>query len=145
MGARVICLVLAFLLIGCGREFEEYDLDTTSFDHRTIDLIESVTGIDIPNGARGIRFRYIPPIDPIYFAKIQIPAKARKDLESQLQNFGNDQNFPEDYANERYEWWPTRFGKSLIERKAGFGSYFVEVYLIEENDHLILYLKYFVV
>jgi hypothetical protein len=69
-----ILLLLGIALIGCGRDFKEYELDESSFGADTMKLIEDASGIDIPDDAKGLRFHYIPPIDPIYFAEIEIPA-----------------------------------------------------------------------
>jgi len=141
-GMRAAIFLLTLFLIGCGKGFKEYDLDQTSFGADTMKLIEDASGIKIPGGAKGLRFHYIPPIDPIYFAKIEIPDADRKTLEAQIERFKDGKEFPDNFANDRCDWWPSSFTNAVISRKAVLDYYYLELYLMKEDGRLILYLKY---
>ena len=47
-------------------------------------MIEKESGIDLPDGAKGLKFHYIPPVDPIVFAKIEIPTEAVNLMEQRI-------------------------------------------------------------
>lgn len=87
----------------------------------------------------------MPPIDPIVFAKIGIPAEEGKLVEASIGQLKDMPNFGEDFANDRCPWWPSKIENPIISKKAFNGDYYIEAYLIQENDGLILYLKYFTV
>ncbi|MCW1915782.1 hypothetical protein OJ996_19505 [Luteolibacter sp. GHJ8] len=105
-------------------------------------LIEDAAKIDIPEGAEGLRFRYIPPVDPIYFAKIEIPEASQKDLEAEIGRLQASEDFSDDLANDRCAWWPKHFENTLVSRKAIGKSSYLDARLVREDGRLILYLKY---
>ncbi|WP_035604831.1 hypothetical protein [Haloferula sp. BvORR071] len=140
--AGLLGLLFVLLLVGCGRNATEYDLDEKSFDADSSKLIEDATGFDVPAGARGLRFHYVPPIDPIYFAKYEIPAADQKAVEAEIAKLMPEKDFPDGMANNRCTWWPKSFAGALISKKSGSDRHNTEVHLIREEGRLVLYLKY---
>lgn len=142
-GVRAKVVLLSLGLLGCGRGLREHDLDQDSFGADTIKLIEDASGIKMPPGAKGLRFHYIPPIDPIYFAKIGLPDTARETIEAQMDRMHSSGTFPDNFANDRCNWWPAGFTNTLKSAKSASGNSCLELYLMKEDGQLILYLKYF--
>ena len=72
-------LVVCSAVVGCdgNRDLTEYNLDENSFDAEAMVKIEQESGLDLPDDAKGLAFCHIPPIDPIVFAKIEIPARGK--------------------------------------------------------------------
>lgn len=134
----IVCLVF----FGCSRDFTEYELDESSFGTDTIARIEKESGVDLPSGVKGLKFHYIPPIDPIVFAKIKIPAEAGKLMKTRIAALTN-KPFPKNFANDRCKWWPSSTENAIISRTAFNNGYYIEAHLIQEKEQLILYLKYY--
>lgn len=144
---KIIC-ILAILgtVVGCRghRDHTEYGLDEESFDSEAMAKIEKESGIDLPDDAKGLAFHHVPPIDPIVFAKIQIPAAAQDSIAKQVESltFGGI-HFPTDFANDRCDWWPAAPENVLLSKQAFNNGYYVELYLVETEGRLVLYIKYF--
>jgi hypothetical protein len=130
----------------CGRDFTEYELDEGSFGVDTIAQIEKESGIDFPAGVEGLKYHYKPPIDPIIFAKIKIPAEAKGLMEKQIGALTfSGTSFPKDFANDRCKWWPSTPENVVVSKQAFNNGYYIEVFLVQEKDLLILYIKYFTI
>lgn len=141
-------LAICLVVLGCGwhRDLTEYSLDEDSFDAEAMAKIEQESGIDLPDGAKGLAFRHIPPIDPIVFAKIKIPADAQASLAKQIGALTfRGTHFPKDFANDRCEWWPAGSESVVLSKQAFNNGYYVELYLVKEKDAIILYIKYFTI
>lgn len=142
-------VILSLVVLGCSRhrDLTEYTLDREAFDTVAMAKIEQETGFKLPDGTRGLVFHHIPPIDPIVFAKIQIPSSSEDVVAKQIEKFPayNRSLFPENFANDRCEWWPiTPF--SFVQSKQTFNNgYYIEIYLIKEQNDLVLYIKYFTI
>ena len=107
--------------------------------------IQKESGINLPTGCKGLRFHHKPPIDPIVFAKLQVPAEAAKLMEQRLTVLTNTiTNFPENFANDICRWWPTNVQNVIVSKKV-YQGYYIEAYLVREQEQLILYLKYFTI
>jgi len=152
MGNLVYPLVISLALLGCRdlKYTREFELNQTSFEADTLADIEKDTGIDIPDQAKGLKFHYIPSIDPITFAKIAIPQQEEKTITTQLNTLSGIPDFPKDFANDRCPWWPSSsedtIKNALISRNTHKTTgYYIEAYLVRENGQLILYLKYFTI
>ncbi|MCP3926546.1 MAG: hypothetical protein GY714_28635 [Desulfobacterales bacterium] len=147
MRVYVCILILSLVFGGCSsdsRDLTEYELDEGSFGADTIAKIEKESGIDIVDGAKGLKFYHIPPIDPMIFAKIQIPVEKGEVIEKRLKDL-TVFSFPKSFADDRCNWWPSS-PKNVIFSKYTFNNgYYIEAYLIQEEQQLILYLKYFTI
>jgi hypothetical protein len=145
IGILIICL----LFLGCSenhRDLSEYDLDINSFDSEAMAKIERESGIKIPDGSKGIAFHHIPPVDPIVYAKIEIPADAQELIKNQINKFtysGND--FPKDFANNKCKWWSVKPKNVVLSKQAFNNGYYIELYLVKEESDTVLYIKYFTV
>lgn len=110
--------------------------------------LESFSGIQLPSDAKALEFQYLPPIDPIYFAKLEVPAGTRTSLVAQFEDL-EPYDVPDDFANDQCDWWPTRIDKTVYEKRAvkssAKGSVYIDARLIEEGGKLVLYLKCFTI
>lgn len=141
-------LVICLVVVGCGghRDLTEYRLDEDSFDAEAMAKIEQEAGIDLPDDANGVRFYHIPPIDPIVFAKIEIPDDAQDLIAKQVGALTfSGAHFPKDFANDRCKWWPAAPANVVLSKQAFNNGYYVELYLVKEKEHLVLYIKYFTI
>jgi len=86
----------------------------------------------------------VPPIDPVVFAKIEIPADAQDSIAKQIGALTfSGTHFPKDFANDRCTWWPASPERVILSKQAFNNGYYVELYLVKEEDTIILYIKYF--
>jgi len=141
----VIPTVLVFL--GCGRDAQQYELDSKSFDSRTLQRIQSDTGIALPPGARGLNFYYKPPIDPALIAKIEIPQNSTADLIKTLSAIENDGNIHNmETMGTKVTWWIPKGTKPLVDRQrfTGPGNY-LHVILTEDGEKVVLYIEWWVI
>jgi len=101
------------------------------------------TGFVFPEGSTGLASTYLPPIDPVYFAKIQIPPAG---METFLANFDRIQgcpDFPQDLANDRCSWW--KFSREDVRhvKKGVLEGGFLEVYVVLEHGMFTVFMKKF--
>jgi hypothetical protein len=138
-------LVLTGLVFcGCDRDLRQYELDSKSFDSKTLQRIQSDTGIVLPVGARGLNFYYTPPIDPAYIAKIEIPRSSKDDLIKKLSAIKNDDNLHVfTTLGTKVHWWIPKGTKPVMDRQrqVGTGNY-LHVILTEEDGRVILYIEW---
>jgi len=129
---------------GWHRDLAEYSLDERSFDSEAMVKIEEESGIELPDDAKGLAFHHIPPIDPIWFAKIQLPATSQDSITKQIEALpSSGTQFPKDFANERCGWWPTAMQEVILSKHADNNGSYLDMYLVKEKDDLILYIIYF--
>ena len=146
MRSSAYIIALCLTLLGCSEGLKEYELDEHSFQAETIAEIQTESGILLPAGCKGLKFHYIPPIDPIAFAKVEIPAGAGKVMEQRIASLTSSlAYFPKDFANDRCLWWPSNPTNVVVSKKVLNSDYYIEAYLVREKDQLILYLKYFTI
>ena len=143
----LIPILLAPLLFsGCGRGYRNYELDRTSFDTKTLQMIQSDTGVAIPAGARGLNFYYKPPIDPAYIAKIEIPLISKEDVIKTLSTIRNDENTHiTESLGTKVSWWMPKGAKTLVDRQRFVRSNYLHVILTEEDASVILYIEWWVI
>jgi hypothetical protein len=140
-------LSLLSLLSGCGRDYRTYELDKTNFDAKTLQKIQSDTGIALPVGARGFNFYYKPPIDPAYIAKIEIPPSSKEELIQALSIIKNDENIHvTESLGTKVSWWIPKGTKTLLDRQSfvGAGNY-LRVVLVEEDKTVILFIEWWTI
>lgn len=144
---RYLCIVtMCIAIVGCGshRDLTEYSLNKNSFDSEAMAKIQTESGITFPQGAEGLAFKHIPPVDPIVFAKIQIPGDAQESLSKQIDALKTIE-FPNDFAYDRCAWWPPPPEHIVMSKRATNNGYYIELHLVKENDQLILYIQYFTI
>jgi len=141
----IFVLAICLAIIGCKhRDLTEYSLDANSFDAEAITKIERESGIDLPDGAEGLAFHHIPPIDPIVFAKIRIPATEQDSIFKQIEALTlSGPPFAKDLANDSCRWWPTAPEEVILYKQAYNNGFYMELYLLKEKDDIMLYIHYF--
>lgn len=141
-------LIICFAFVGCSghRDLTEYSLDESTFDAEAMAKIERESGVNIPDGAKGLAFHHIPPVDPMVFAKIEIPAEAQDLFTHQIRKLTfSGAAFPEDFANHRCGWWPATPENVVLSKQAFNNGYYIELHLMKEKDDMVLYIKYFTI
>jgi len=149
MKISLLLILPAFLLFGCGdsnRWWVAHDLDVESFDSETMEYIEETTEIALPDGSKGINFKYSPPIDPFYFSKIEIPQNSKNNVLKEIEKLKEKGgNYPEKFADDDCDWWPPKSENILIHKESSMDGFYLEVYLTETDERLNLYIKYFTI
>lgn len=138
---------MGLLALGCGRDARPYELDAKNFDSKTLNRIQSDTGITFPAGARGLNYLYKPPIDPAYIAKLEIPTAFRADLIRTLSSIENDDQLQVmESMGKNVHWWVPKGAKLLLDRQrlVRAGNY-LRVILTEEGPDLLLYIEWWVI
>ncbi len=122
----------------------EFELDEASFTADTLKKIETELTLAFPPGTKGLRFHYKPPIDPIVFAKIEIPPEAKDSMVKRLTEMKEfPGKFHTDFGNKRCNWWPASVTNEIATKFSTKGGFYIQAYLVQESDKVILYLKYF--
>jgi hypothetical protein len=122
-------------------------LDEVNFDDEVMQVIKEDTALELPTGARGLHFRYHPPIDPSWIAVIEIPPAATTHLIEQIASIENQSFEVSGGIEEKVDWWPpSSDAKVLIERQhiQASGAY-LRVLVTDEGGKTLLYLKHIVV
>ncbi len=68
MKIAIYFFLTALFVNGCNesRWYREFELDEKTFDSEAMQMIRRDTGFNLPEGVRGLNFRYSPPIDPSF-------------------------------------------------------------------------------
>ena len=133
---------LLLLVIGCSKYYRDFELDERSFDHATMQMIQTNTGIDLPPDAHGLNFLYKAPIDPSFVAKIEIPAGSQAALLAQLATITNEDVHVSGAVGNRMKWWTPTQGKVLIDRQRTGGDTYYHAILTDDGGRLFLYLDW---
>lgn len=143
---NVLFFILTFLLlIGCrdSRWFREFELDEKTFNSEAMQMVIRDTGLDLPEGVRGLNFRYSPPIDPAFVARIEIPKEARFHVQKQIEAIKNQDIDLSGGPGKKVAWWPPPQKKMVIDRQLiqADGDYF-RAALTQEDKRIILYVEH---
>ena len=139
MRRQTIVVSLLLLVIGCSKYYQDFELDERSFDHATMQMIQTNTGINLPPDARGLNFFYKAPIDPSFLAKIEIPAGSQAALLAQLATITNEHVQVSSAVGSRIKWWTPTKGKVLIDRQRAGGDTYYHAVLTDDGGRLFLY------
>ena len=142
MKAFLQLFLCVFLLSGCGQSYNDYELDETSFDAKTLKMIQSDSRITLPKGARGLNFYYKAPIDPAYAAKIEITQSSKEDMMRTLSAIKNEEISVSNSLGPRMRWWIPTNAKVLIDRQATVGGNYLRATLTHEGNSVILYIEW---
>jgi hypothetical protein len=141
----LIVLFAALLLSECSdsRWLKEFELDEKSFDAEAMQMIKDDSGLTIPAGAKGLNFRYSPPIDPSFVARIEIPKDSRGKIIAQIEAIPDEKIDISGGPGERVTWWPPVVETVIMDRQCtqADGDYFRAI-LTEENGKTILYVSH---
>ncbi len=107
--------------------------------------IKEESNFKIPLDSIGIAYKYFPPIDPMFFAKIQLTENGKEEFIKNLDEINYYKDFPKDFANDRCGWWNTNFENLVFSKIGILQGHYVEIYIIKENQIYYLYLKRFTI
>jgi hypothetical protein len=151
---RVIPLVsLTLVLTGCGpkvgsqqlgKNRSDHELDETTFDAAALALVQRNTGIQLPDGSRGLNMFYQGStcIDPSFVAKIQIPESSGGELASRIKKIRHRRGAVSGSLTEKVPWWTPSSGTIRVQRQFNPGGDYVRAILSQEEDRLVLYLEW---
>ena len=127
------------------RWFRAFELDENNFDSEAMQMVKDDTGLVLPEGTRGLNFRYSPPIDPSFTARIEIPREAREMMLKQIESIPNEVMNIHDEPSEKGTWWPPTKAVVIIDRlclQSESGSAYLRVILTIESGRTILYVDH---
>jgi hypothetical protein len=119
-----------------------YQLDKKSFGAKTLSIIQSDSGVKLPAGSRGIKFIYLPPIDPSWAAKIEIPKEASASMLAELSKISGEQINISGEIGPRTNWWYNHKSKVLFDRQSSPMDNYLRMTLTEEADSIFLYIQF---
>jgi hypothetical protein len=142
----IVCLVCAVLcLSGCGdsRWDREVELDQHTFDSEAMQMIKSDSQLVLPDGTRGLNFRYRPPVDPAFIARLVIPEESVEQIRKQIEAIRNEEINISGGLAAKTSWWHPTDGAVIIDRQCHQpdNDYFRAV-LTREGDRAILYIDH---
>ena len=134
-------LVAIVLLAGCSRSrwLREFELDERSFDSEAMQWVTGKSGLDIPGEARGLNFRYRPPIDPSFVARIAIPEDSRHDVVEQIKTLKDEEVNISGGLGEKVDWWLPPTEAIIIDREQLRNNHYLRAAVTIEDDQTILY------
>ncbi|GEP42952.1 hypothetical protein [Brevifollis gellanilyticus] len=140
------CLIpLILALAGCreSRWLREFELNEKSFDSEAMQMVQDQAKLSIPAGARGLNFRYSPPIDPSFIARIEIPRSESAAFITQIEAMPNEAINISGGLVEKVKWWPPPGTPTLVDRQhnQSDGSY-LRLVVREEGGQTILYVRH---
>ena len=145
MKNAILCVLAAVLLAGCSdsRWFREFELGPDTFDPEAMQMINDDSGLKLPQGTRGLNFRYSPPIDPSFVARVEIPEAASDSVLKQIEAIQNEDINISGGPREKVDWWPPPKESILIDRQCHQpdNDYFRAV-LTKEDNRIILYVSH---
>jgi uncharacterized lipoprotein len=146
---RILVVLATFLLgiTGCSdaRYLGPFELDERSFDADALAMVQQDTGIVLPKGSRGLHFRYKPPVDPAFIAKLEIPASAREEMIHKIEAIKKqDIGRRADSLWAGVSWWPPPVAGAIAETRGLRDGNDVWLVLSEENERLVLSIEFVV-
>ena len=142
--ANFVCWIVALgLLAGCGSSgLREYELNETSFNAETLQMIQADSGVTLPKGTRGLNFYYKPPIDPAFVAKLQIPKDSTEAMVQQISAIKPEQINISGELGPRKDWWVPKDAKILVDRQSSPKGNYLRTTVTTEGDRTILYVEW---
>jgi hypothetical protein len=150
--ACVLACLVALLLSGCGdsRWFRAFELGENNFDSEALQVIGEDAGLRLPAGTRGLNFRYEPPIDPSFVARLEIRPEHLDALKNQIAAIKEDdpngfrkyQNGSPGSLSKTTAWWKPPEAGAIIDRDWFKGTVYTRALLAREGEKIILYIDY---
>ena len=140
-------LFIAFLSLILLGAFQDYQLDENSFNAESLKMTEKYTGLTFPMGSRGknLFFRRSKCIDPSFIAKIEIPLASINSFSEEIKNIkGTKITVTEGDPFEReVNWWGPNKAAIIIEKYFYSQHGLVHVFLCQETEKFVLYIKWY--
>ena len=145
LGALLLVIGALLLVTGApsSRWGQEFELNENAFDSEAMQMIRTDTGLNLPDGVRGLNFRYSPPIDPAFVARIEIPAESQDQVLKQIEAIPIQEINISGGPGEKVGWWPPPKELVIIDRHChqSDGDYF-RAALSKEDNRIILYVEH---
>jgi hypothetical protein len=94
---------------------------------------------------RGLHFRYKPPVDPAFIARLEIPAGAREEMIKKIEAIQKqDMGRRADSLWAGVSWWPPAVARAIAETRGLHDGNDVWLVLTEENERLVLSVEFVV-
>ena len=148
----ILIISLTLALTGCGRNAANQPLDEStsdrhldedSFDAAALAIVQRHTGIQLPDGSRGLKMFYQgSTLNPAFVAKIQIPVASGDELAGRLEKIQSQNATVSGALTSKVTWWNPSSGVMRVQRQFTPGGDHVLAILIQEKDRLVLYLEW---
>ena len=148
----ILILSLALMLTGCDPgagsvrledSTSDHKLDETTFDAKALALVQKDTGIQLPDGSRGLNMFYQgSTLDHSFVAKIQIPDSSGDELAGRIEKIRHENGTIGGSLTEKVSWWTPSTGTIRARRQFNPGGDYVRAILSQEEDRLVLYVEW---
>ena len=139
----VLAAILVLSACGEARWAREFELDEKTFDAEAMKMVETDSGLKLPADSKGLNFRYKPPIDPSFVAKIEIPADSREKLQKEIEAIKNESINSSGGLTTKVKWFAPPAGTILVEREClKDGAHHLKVILSQEGGRYFLYVDH---
>lgn len=137
-------ILLILVLTGCreSRWLREFELNEKTFDAEAMKMVQDQSKLSLPAGTRGLNFRFSPPIDPSFVARLEIPQSESAALIKQIEGLPQEEiNISSSGGpGEKVKWWPPPKNAIMVDRQYNQpdGCY-LRVAVTRESSQTILY------
>jgi hypothetical protein len=142
---HLLYFIALLMASGCSdsRWYHEFELGEQSFDTEVMQLIKDDSELALPEGTRGLNFRYRPPMDPSFIARLAIPEESVELVRKQIEVLKNEKINISGGLREKTAWWSPESGTIIIDREChqADNDYFRAILTREENQ-VVLYLDH---
>lgn len=141
----IIVWFSVFFFAGCLSFGKDVELLGNDFDSKHIDQVSKLTGIQFPEGTRGIAYYYLgSAMDAALAAKLKIPEQKKVEfLENDILKNGQ-QEVPINQIGKSRKWWMLDSLQGRIDRTRTLpNARYLECSLGKEGDGLVVYISWF--
>jgi len=139
----ILIFSIALVLAGCDYKVGDYQLDESTFDDAAIAMVQKETGIQLPDGSRGLKMLYQgSAIDPSFLAKIQIPESSKEEIVNHIGEIEHQDGTVNGSLTEKVRWWSPSSGTIITQRQSTPEGNYIRAILCQEGDQLVLYLEW---
>jgi hypothetical protein len=135
-------ILIVLIIAGCSdsRWYHEFELDKSTFDSEAMQMVIDDSGLNLPDGSIGLNFRYRPPIDPSFIARLEIPKEDRDNVEKQIESIPNEKINISGGLRERSDWWCPSDESEIIRKQCyRTDNEYLNIVLTDKDNHVFLY------
>lgn len=137
----MLVLVVTPLLAykGCMWSMGFYTLNPLTFTQWKVRMVEERIERSLPEGTRGLYMKHKGPIDPNFFAKLEIPLEEVESFRAEIESIKERERSAYTFGKAPSWWWTQHSKFPVVYREDFVDGGSVEFFLIQEEQGWFLY------